>query len=111
MKISLNHSVEKNVWISSRQILHLIPCLFHVWTPGGCMSDTPETMGGLSGSTYLCSLIDIIKPREQNSLLSAIEITADSSSDICFARFNNVYEGAQVSAAQKSYKLSHGVRT
>ena len=35
---------------------------------------------------YLCSLIDIIKPREQNSLLSAIEITADSSSDICFAR-------------------------
>ena len=86
MKISLNHSVEKNVWISSRQILHLIPCLFHVWTPGGCMSDTPETMGGLSGSTYLCSLIDIIKPREQNSLLSAIEIVADSSSDICFAR-------------------------
>ena len=27
------------------------PCLFHVWTIRRGMSDTPETMGGLSGST------------------------------------------------------------
>ena len=42
---------EKCVYFFQPDGLHLIPCLFHVWTPGGRMSDTPETMGGLSGST------------------------------------------------------------
>ena len=32
------------------ECLHRIPCLFHVWTIRRGMSDTPETMGGLSGA-------------------------------------------------------------
>ena len=31
------------------ECLHRIPCLFHVWKIRRGMSDTPETMGGLSG--------------------------------------------------------------
>ena len=84
------------------------PCLskFGALHGGSCPHSVRQFVGLLC-STYLCSLIDIIKPREQNSLLSAIEIRADSSSNICFARLCFTAE-VQVSAARKSYKLSPG---
>ena len=49
MKISLNHSVEKNVWISSSRMTASDSVSLPRLDTDGCMSDTPETMGGLSG--------------------------------------------------------------
>jgi len=65
------------------------------------MSDTPETMGGLSGRTNCTSLIDNIKPREPKPTpASAIENRADAASDSGFARLCFI-AGVQTSAAQK----------
>ena len=67
------------------------------------MADGCEEIEGLT-------VVDIVRRANRNSLLSAIEIRADSSSDIGFARLCSI-AGAQVSAARKSYELSRGVRT
>ena len=74
------------------------------------MSDTPETMGGLSGSTNCAPAIEHNRAKPMSELASALFLIADAN-EFRFARFNIVYEGAQVSAAQKSYELSRGVRT
>ena len=45
------HSLEKNVCISSSRMTASDSVSLPRLDTDGCMSDTPETMGGLSGST------------------------------------------------------------
>ena len=73
-------------------MIRVFPSLEH---SSGRMSDTPETMGGLSGSTNCAPAIEHNRAKPMSELLSALISIADSS-EFRFARFNIVYEGAQL---------------
>ena len=76
--------------------LQLIPCLFHVWTHWRAhVRHTARQFVGLLCSTYLCSRKKHNRAKPMSELLSALISIADSS-EFRFARFNIVYEGAQL---------------
>ncbi len=65
---------------SSSRMMHLISCLFHVWTLPE-VSDKPQTMSGLSSVPNGTASQTILNRANRNSLASAIENRADANSD------------------------------
>ena len=107
-KCRWNILLEKMCAFLPSECLHRIPCLFfHVWTIRRCMSDTLETMGGLSGVPNGTSS-QTIKRANQARRVSAIENRADA--DQTAASRGLFCRGCHKGTPQKSQNCLLGMR-